>query len=132
MNELSMKRFTTMQIHKISNNLICFLLGFLLFGCSNKLEVHTINSSGLELRNISIEYTGGKYVIEQLKPAQKDVRSIEPTSDSHITIRYIYPSTKPVYVSREFGYFEKGYTGYMQIEIKEGGITNFEDHLEFY
>ncbi len=111
--------------------IINFLLGMLFVSCSNKLEVHTINSSSLELRNISIEYTGGKYIIDQLKPSQKDVRSIEPTSDSHITIQYVYPSTKPIYVLREFGYFEKGYTGYMQIEIKEDGITNFEDHVEF-
>ena len=81
--------------------------------------VHIQNKSNSELKNIVIEFTGGKEILLKLQPSEELTRKIKPIGESSLTITY--SSGKNNYESKSDTYIEPSSKGHLYIIIEDEG-----------
>lgn len=92
------------------------------------VRIHNIGLSRLSL--IKVEYTGGFFEIGRLEPQEMTSRRVNPTSESHLLIKFEDISNR--YREQRIDvYFEKGYSGYIDIYIDNEGKVSWRDKIKY-
>lgn len=124
----------------------CFLLfmGLLTISFSNEVKsmesqpsikysqkgvlINITNNSDISISSIKVLYTGGSYTIPILEAGVTFQSYINPTSESHLEIKFIDEHKQEVNVSINT-YFERNYSGSLSVFIYKGGKVTWEDNI---
>jgi len=84
------------------------------------------NASGDEITNLHIKFTGGSKSSPALKSAESFQTKLNPTGSSHLVVEFTDSSGKQ-YSGKVDVYFERNYSGSIQITIEPGGKLTWKD-----
>ncbi len=89
----------------------------------------TVRNTGQEfMQDVTVHVTGRVYSFGDLPPASFRTRKVSPTSESHVEVEFTDEQGKRVRLVAG-GYFEPGYRGQIDIEIKDGKVGAIQDEV---
>lgn len=109
---------------------LCIVLGVVGFAVISWLtagvKVVVTNKTRAEVKNLEVEFTGGVVTIPSLKPGAAYQMIVQPTSESHLELRFTDASGKE-HRDTIGMYFEPRYRGEVFIELAPDGKVKYED-----
>lgn len=92
------------------------------------VEVIVANKTNEEIKNLTVEFTGGITNTAAIRPGTVFRTVVRPTSESHLELRFTDAAGKER--TEKIGvYFEPGYGGEVVIELAPDGTVSFEDKI---
>ena len=117
-----------MELSSIRDCSLALVTLLILYGCaSDGVAVEVLNRSGSEIRDLSLEYTGGRKVTGLLLPQQSTRQRVNPTGESALIVGFSIDGKD--YRQELDVYIEEDYGGHLVIVISEDGKTDFESHI---
>lgn len=94
------------------------------------VRVEVINRDSLAMQHVSVEVTGVSYQISDVPPGSSKSVKVRPRGESSVAIKYANAANmlRRIYIET---YIEKGYFGYIKIQIKDGNILYMEQDIQF-
>ena len=78
-----------------------------------------------------LHVTGASYQLGDIGPGESATARVNPTSESHLEVEFTDRDGQSQRLHAD-GYFEPGYRGMIRVEIKDGLIDKFEDHIKHW
>ena len=95
-----------------------------------RVRVIVVNHQPTALRNLTVNYTGGRSRIPRLDPGAWTARHIRPSSESDLRMDWTDRSGRPVTKPIDC-YFEPGYSGCISLEVMPGNKVVVVDKTEY-
>jgi hypothetical protein len=92
------------------------------------IKVRLFNKSSGLLSDLSLEFTGGSYHVDSLSPKEIIPWVVNPSGESNLIIKYV-DASKRFRISTIDTYFERGYSGSINIYIGNSGNVSWEDNF---
>jgi len=97
--------------------------------CSNDgMMIKIKNNSGKSISNVSLYYTGGVKKINTLSNMQVWEGNLNPTGESNLKIE-LFDDKNKKHFSLIDVYLEKGYSGYIDIEIDSTYNISYKNYI---
>ena len=111
--------------------LVWMIMIVLIFtSCSNDgVMIKIRNNSGKPISDISLYYTGGVKRINTLFNMQSWEGNLNPSGESTLKIE-LFDNENKKYFSIIDVYFEKGYSGYIDIKIDSTYKVSYKNHIK--
>lgn len=103
------------------------VLTFVLFCSQEGVSVHIRNNTESELKDIVLEFAGGKKIISRLSPGEKIIRTVSPVKESSLTVNY--NTEKNAYKKKLDVYIEPAYKGHLFITIGDNGKIIYKSEV---
>jgi hypothetical protein len=89
----------------------------------------TVRNTGQEMmRDVTVHVTGRAYAIGDLAAGGSRTRRVSPTSESHVEVEFTDEQSRRVRLVAG-AYFEPGYRGQIDIEIRDGKVVAVKDEV---
>src|SRR5882762_1889348 len=93
------------------------------------VAVTVSNSTGDEITDLRIKFSGGIKSAPKLKSAESYTCKVNPKSESHLVVEFVDASGRQH--SHEIDvYFERNYRGSVDITIRPSGKVEWKDRIE--
>ncbi len=87
------------------------------------------NASGSEITNLQVKFTGGSKSSTALKSAESFQTKVNPSGSSDLVVEFT-DSTGIQHSGKVDVYFERNYSGSIQITIEPGGKVTWKDETK--
>jgi len=104
------------------------LISVVLISClKSGVSVHIQNSTRSEIKEVILEFTGGKEIISKLPSGVEVSKIVNPTGESSLTVSYSIGDNS--YQKNIDVYFEPNYKGDLFLKIKDQGKITWNSQV---
>ena len=95
------------------------------------IHVSVTNTGQDVLRDVTVHVTGRSYPLGDLSPFTSHACEVSPASESHVELELTDAQDRRVRLNAG-GYFEPGYRGTMEIQVRDGKVIGVKDDISIY
>jgi hypothetical protein len=95
---------------------------------SRGVHITVRNTGKTTIRNAIIHVTGNSHSLGDLAPGEARTAKVSPRSESHVEVEFTDLHNRSVRLNAG-GYFEPGYQGAIEVEVKDGEVARVKDTI---
>jgi hypothetical protein len=95
------------------------------------IRITVLNTGQETVRDMTVYVTGASYPLGDLAPSTSRTCKVSPTSESHVELEFADEQRGRIRLNAG-GYFEPGYQGTMEIQVRDGKATRVKDDISIY
>jgi hypothetical protein len=110
-------------------SVVFLLVAVVAFQLRSGIQVTVENTGTSPLKSVELYVTGRSYELGDIAPEESATARVNPIGESELEVEFKDTDGQTQRLNAG-GYFESGYRGSIQVEIKDGQIDKFEDNTK--